>query len=105
MTSFLWVLFGHYIGDFALQSQWQSENKGKNWYILFTHCMVYTACTCVALAYTGHYQFWKAMVILYSHAVIDMYRIKLSKGKDNQFLFLLDQFIHVFILALVDGLS
>ena len=36
----LFLIFGHFIGDIALQIEWQVENKGKYWYVLFSHGMI-----------------------------------------------------------------
>ena len=51
--SFIWLVFAHYIGDFALQSEWMSRAKGQLQYIMIAHCVIWTACICVALQYTG----------------------------------------------------
>jgi hypothetical protein len=45
----IWLLFAHFIGDIALQSDWQAQNKGTKWYVMLSHCMIWTACICVAL--------------------------------------------------------
>ena len=43
MELFLWLLAGHFIGDFAFQSAWMASEKGKSWEINFYHAAVYTA--------------------------------------------------------------
>ena len=31
----IWLIFAHFIGDFALQSDWMANNKGYKWIIMF----------------------------------------------------------------------
>lgn len=70
----IWLIFAHYIGDFALQSDWQAKNKGTKWYIMLAHCMIWTTCICVALQYLGMFALWKAAFLLIGHALMDQWK-------------------------------
>lgn len=45
---FLFVIVGHFVGDFVLQSNWMAQNKSKDSVALILHCFVYTATIFVA---------------------------------------------------------
>jgi hypothetical protein len=38
-----WILIGHWVADFILQTDWQATNKSKNNYALLKHVLVYSA--------------------------------------------------------------
>ncbi|MFD2254365.1 DUF3307 domain-containing protein [Lactococcus formosensis subsp. bovis] len=42
MSSLLILLLSHYIGDYALQTEYLAANKGKDNYILVSHVSVWT---------------------------------------------------------------
>jgi hypothetical protein len=67
----LWLIFAHYIGDVALQSNWQADNKAKQWYVMFCHVMVYTAVISFALQYVGLLKLWKIAFIFVGHFICD----------------------------------
>ena len=46
----IWLIFAHYIGDFALQKEWVSYNKGRMWYLMVAHCAIWTGCVCAFYA-------------------------------------------------------
>lgn len=31
----------HIVGDYFLQTDYMATNKGKDWYLLFVHCVCY----------------------------------------------------------------
>jgi len=43
LTAVLIWLACHFVGDFAFQSGWMSENKGKSWEVNAYHAATYTA--------------------------------------------------------------
>ena len=76
----LWLLFAHFIADWALQPLWIGTNKGKYWSIMTAHCMVYTACICVALKYIGaHFIPVFALITFITHYLTDWWKCKQSK--------------------------
>ena len=74
--NFIWLLFAHYIGDIALQSEGVATNKCKTWYVMFSHCMIWTAAICFTLQWLGIYSFWKAIFLLCGHYIIDKLKCK-----------------------------
>ena len=37
----LYLVLSHYIGDYFLQTRYLADNKGKDDYVLFVHCVLY----------------------------------------------------------------
>jgi hypothetical protein len=70
----VWLIFAHYVGDFWGQSAWVSENKGKYWYIMLAHCIIWTACICIALQYIGLLSLWKIPFLIIGHGLMDYYK-------------------------------
>jgi len=99
--NFIWLLFAHYIGDFALQSEWQSDNKGKLWYVMFSHCMIWTASICIALQFLGIFVFWKVFFLLFGHWVCDYWKAKIPKIPENWKYIYPDQLWHIIQLLIV----
>ncbi len=97
MFNFIWLLFAHYIGDMALQSQWQATNKRKYWYVMLCHCMIWAAVICVALKYLGIYSDWKAIFLIVFHFVIDTWKSKTTgMNFDKGFKYVyIDQGLHL----------
>lgn len=44
MRNLLLLLTIHFVADFVLQTNWQAQNKSKNWAALFLHVGTYSAC-------------------------------------------------------------
>ena len=101
MSNFIWLLFAHYIGDIALQSSWQADNKGKYWYVMFLHCMIRTACVSVALEYLGLFSFWKAFFLLVGHYICDSIKVRQPKTEENWWMIYPDQLFHWVQLLIV----
>lgn len=98
---FIWLLFAHYIGDIALQSSWQADNKGKYWYIMFSHCMIWTACVSVVLEYLGLFALWKVLFLLLGHYACDSIKASQPKTKENWWMIYPDQLFHLIQLLIV----
>jgi len=91
----LWVLFAHYIGDIALQSSWQADNKGKLWYVMLSHCMIWTACICVALQYLGLLEYWKVPVLFVGHFLMDEWKAHRPHDATHWWMIYPDQLWHL----------
>ncbi len=69
----IWLIFAHFIGDWALQSNWMAENKQESGVILVAHCMIWTACIYIAMTYTHiNLAHWKLIFLLCGHFVADI---------------------------------
>ncbi len=97
----IWLLFAHYIGDIALQSNWQAQNKGKLWYVMFSHCMIWTACICVGLQFLGIFAFWKVLFLLFGHWICDNWKAKKPQTPENWKYIYPDQAWHIIQIIIV----
>jgi len=75
----IWLIFAHFIGDFALQKEWISLNKGRYWYLLLAHSLIWTACICVALQYIGKYHISDVPILLIGHLICDRWKCRATK--------------------------
>lgn len=53
MSLFDWLLVGHLVGDFLLQSDNMAQNKGRRWRWMLTHVGLYMAVMTVILVACG----------------------------------------------------
>jgi Protein of unknown function (DUF3307) len=83
LKMFITLIGMHYLGDFALQSDYMASNKGKNLHVLVGHCMIHAMLT----FYASVWQF--ALLEFISHFTIDSLK---CKGKIS---FNTDQFLHL----------
>lgn len=96
---FIPLISAHVLGDFLLQNDDWVRRK-KYLAVLFKHVLVLAV---VSYILVGIIQAWQlALVIFISHALID--RIKTRSNRDNLFVFLLDQCVHILTLILAASL-
>ena len=109
LQQLLVVLTAHYVADWGLQIPFVSENKGKYWIVMFSHCMLWAGVVCVSLLAMGIFAWWKFFFLLIGHYVIDSWKMKgikaycsqdPSQTKHNLGLLYIDQFLH-FVQCLV----
>ncbi|KKK56014.1 hypothetical protein LCGC14_3068780 [marine sediment metagenome] len=83
----LWLFFAHFIGDWAFQSDWIAQNKGKYWFVMFAHCAIWTGCICVFYAAfvrnDGPWETigmrmdtWKIVFLFVGHYVCDLWKCR-----------------------------
>ena len=94
MTLYLWLICAHFIGDFALQQEWVALNKGKEWYIMLAHCVIWAACIMLVLE---HYE--KATLLRWNflwmgHFLCDTWKCRATKEFPTWH-FYTDQAFHV----------
>lgn len=100
--NFIWLLFAHYIGDIALQDRWQADNKGKQWYVMLCHTMIWTGCVCAALQFLGIYAFWKVCFLLAGHWICDKWKSgQLTRTPETWRYVYYDQAWHIIQLLVV----
>lgn len=97
----IWLIFAHYIGDIALQSSWQAENKRWYWYVMLSHCMIWTACVCVALEYLGLFSLPKVAFLIAGHWLMDSWKARQPKLNSTWWMIYPDQAVHLIQLAVV----
>lgn len=82
------LIFCHLLGDYVLQTRFIAESKGKTFYHLFVHCLLYIVPFYIAFGFV-----WQLGLIFISHVIIDP--LKARYGKIN---YLTDQALHYLIL-------
>lgn len=94
MEILLWCIGAHFIGDIALQSSWQADNKGALWYVMLSHCAIWTTCICVPLRVFGQVSWWVPCFLLAGHYAIDWYKTRFPKTPDQWWRIYPDQLAH-----------
>lgn len=84
------IIFCHLVGDHVLQLDHIANTKGKNWYHLWVHCILYILPFYVVFGYN-----WQLHVIFVSHIIIDA-----LKARYNKINYMTDQILH-YIFALI----
>ena len=101
--AFYYLLLGHLIGDFVLQTDKIAENKGRQWKWNLLHVLVVTLCIFLFSFQFGNVL--SVMVILNGavHYIMDHYKSRACKALQLSDLtgFLTDQLIHVILLYLI----
>ena len=107
MNLFAWLLVGHLVGDFLLQTSWMAERKTQQWSALLAHCFVYTATVALLALPGGGLTLSGVATVFLGHAVIDRKRFvnfwakHISRSPDHAWLKIVqDQVWHVVTLAL-----
>lgn len=107
MTLFSWLLVGHLVGDFVLQTRWMAINKVKKWQPLLAHSLVYTASVTLLALLEGGLKLLAIILILVSHILMDNLKFvrfwaRHVNGADDQpwLMIMLDQSWHIIILAI-----
>jgi hypothetical protein len=59
------------LGDYPLQGEFLANFKGKYDYLLFCHVVIWTGCICVGLWFLGLLLWWKVVMLLVGHFLID----------------------------------
>lgn len=67
----LWV---HLIADFVLQDDFQATMKGKNRFIMLVHAAIWAGAICVAIYFMGLFAWWKLIMLLVGHFIIDTWK-------------------------------
>ena len=98
MENILCIILAHYIADYPLQCDFLAQTKGKYWYSLLAHSIIYGLTVSLALKLLGLFAIWKAIILIASHMIID-YKKATAKNKDKSlttYLYI-DQALHIAI--------
>ena len=102
MQPFLWLLLGHYIADFPLQSDFLANMKGKNNYLLLCHVLIYSLTISAILHFLGLYAAWKLAMLIVSHVAIDYWKCRYAPKETALTTSLyIDQALHIAVLILL----
>ena len=106
MNLFDWLIVGHLVGDFILQTRWMAAKKATEWPPLIAHSAVYTAVLFLFAQMAGGLSFQAAAVIFGSHLLLDKriftnyWSQRIASQEANGWLrIMVDQTCHVIVLA------
>ncbi|KAA0547379.1 DUF3307 domain-containing protein [Bacillus sp. BGMRC 2118] len=114
MSQFDYLLIGHLIGDFLLQTSWMAQYKASKWIPLLTHVIVYTSVVSIMGYISGGLSLAGIALIFLGHIVLDrrtfvdfwVRRIQMAKGPAKDWLMIVtDQIFHIILLAIAIYLS
>ncbi len=89
MIEILKIIICHIVGDYFLQTDYMATGKGKDWYLLFVHCVCYCVPFIVLYGFI-----WQIALIFIVHVIVDSLKARYQKIN-----LLTDQIIH-YIVAL-----
>ena len=106
MNLFNWLLVGHFVGDFILQTRWMAEQKTKKIMPLIVHAAVYTVTLALLALPAGGLSWWGIGLIFSSHLILDQraftdfWAAKVNGNTDIDWLKItLDQSWHIVIIG------
>lgn len=114
MSQFDYLLIGHLIGDFLLQTSWMAKHKATKWLPLLAHVAVYTVVVSVSGVLSGGLSLAAIALIFFSHIVLDrktfvafwVRKVQTAKGPEQAWLCIVaDQIFHIIILAIAIAIS
>ncbi|MFC4711690.1 DUF3307 domain-containing protein [Planococcus dechangensis] len=114
MSMFDFLLLGHLVGDFLLQTAWMAKHKATKWLPLLTHVTVYTAVIALFGLLAGGLSLSAIALIFISHVILDrrsfvqfwVKRVQMTTGSESRWLSIVaDQIFHLLFLALAIALS
>ena len=100
--SFLWLVFAHFIGDVTFQDAHHREWKGKNIYVMLSHCIVWAGVVSLGLLFLGKFAEWKWIFLILGHALIDKWRWNMGTySPQKKWSWKVDQLLHYLQLIVV----
>ena len=74
IEKFVLLILCHIIGDYVLQSDFIATTKGKNWYHLFVHCVLYVVPFYICFGFV-----WQLAAIFVAYLIIDPLKARYNK--------------------------
>ncbi len=97
------LVLSHLLGDFLFQpGAWVKDKENRKYKspYLYLHIVIHTVTLFVVLQFEMKY--WLGILLIaISHFIIDLLKVNLKSKADPRFLFLLDQLLHVLVIAAV----
>ncbi|MBM7662340.1 hypothetical protein JOC85_003147 [Bacillus mesophilus] len=109
MSQFDFLLIGHFIGDFLLQTSWMAQYKATKWIPLLTHVTIYTIVVAIFGFLSGGLSLWGIAIIFIGHVILDrkkfvsfwVKKIQRADGPSLGWLSIVtDQVFHLILLAI-----
>jgi len=110
---FIFLVFVHFVADFALQSEFMAKYKQESWFIMTVHCIIWTGSIILALMwYKGFHHLSEvsglvSIWLLYvGHYLCDSFKCYFINGtewgkRNIKHLFHADQVFHLIQLLIV----
>jgi len=100
---FIKLILAHFVGDFLLQPEkWvlhKEKHKHKSKF-LYYHVLIHLIALLLVLQF--NFDYWLGfLIIILSHYIIDLIKLKLKTKSNARLLFALDQLAHFIIIAIV----
>ncbi|MEM7485762.1 MAG: DUF3307 domain-containing protein [Bacteroidota bacterium] len=95
------LLLAHFLGDFVFQpSKWVDDKLKKKWKskYLYWHMGIHLLALLVLLQFK---YLWIIAIVIVSHYLIDLTKLVLTNKKNHRWLFVVDQLLHLFVIALI----
>ncbi len=99
----IWLLFAHFIGDWALQNDFMAKYKADRPIVMVAHCMIWTACICIAQEYISDLEHWMIYFLFVGHLIADY--IKCLAIDRKWWGIYLDQLWHIIQCFIVSSLT
>ncbi len=105
--AFYYLLLGHLLGDFVLQTDKIAANKGKYWQWNLLHVSIVTVCMLVSTFIFGPISFLMVLANGLLHFLLDYYKPAISKLLRLPELagFIIDQSLHILFLYLISFMT
>ena len=78
----------HLLGDYPLQIDYIAQTKGKNWYHLMVHCVLYSLPFYLLFGFN-----WQLLIIFLTHIIVDALKARYKKIN-----YLTDQLLHYLVM-------
>jgi len=99
--NFFWLVFAHFLGDISLQNDWMTEFKGRYWYVMQSHCIIWAGCIAVVLQYLGILTLWKIHFLIIGHYLMDSWKCKKNRSVKTWWYVYPDQAWHLIQCVIV----
>lgn len=76
MFTFIFLYFINLVLDYSFQTDFLSKYKQENDYVLFVHCAIWGIGISLALACIGLFAWWKVIMLVVGHFVIDYWKCR-----------------------------
>ena len=96
------LLIVHFLGDFILQTDKFNKKKEKHKlrsYHLYIHCLIHGLITWLFLWQLDYW--YIGLLIFITHLLIDTGKLYLSTKKNQRWLFVIDQLLHILVILIL----
>ncbi len=96
-----WMTFAHMIGDMCLQTEFIAQQKGRRFYLMFSHIILYLGAIGIALHLLNIFTWYGIIFIGVGHLLMDSWKSKQPRDDEHFWHIYLDQGWHYLQLLIV----